>query len=160
MIFTILKNTHKSFRLPRLTFKKEIRGNFNFISGIPYEIEKQKDTNKLIGISDALHHHKDSIRIGWRYLPENNKIEISAIVYSNKKRTITKITEVHPKTVSKFLIKIEKENYVVNVNDIEISTPRTSKYKFIRYILYPYFGGLTKAPNEIKISINYKLKKV
>jgi len=158
MIFTIKKHTHKSFNIPRLTLKKEIKGYFNFISGVPYKIKNQKDTNKLIGLSDALHHHKDSVRIGWRYIPENDFIEISAIVYSNKKRTITKITEVHPKTFSHFSIKIDSENYIINVNNKEVYIPRTSKYKCVRYILYPYFGGKTKTPKKIKIKMDFKIK--
>jgi hypothetical protein len=159
MIFTINKNTHKSFRFPRLTFERKIVGQFNFLSGYDYEIDNQKDTNKLIGISDDIHHHSNSIRIGWRYF--NEKIEISAIVYSNKKRTITKITEVLPNTFYNFSIKIQKENYVININhDIEFIIERKSKYRFIRYILFPYFGGKTKAPNKIQINLKYKLKNI
>jgi len=97
MIYIIDKGKHRSTLIPTFTIKDSINGVFTFIDGYKYLIEKQKDSNKLIGLSDNWSHHIDSVRIGWRYnLKYPDMIEIVGIVYNNGERIIFSITHVQP----------------------------------------------------------------
>jgi hypothetical protein len=150
--YRIKEGCHRSKWFPKITSGDLLIGSFSFIGDPSYDIgAKQKDTNKLIGLSDNYHHHKDSIRIGWRCL--NSRIEIMAICYSNSKRTIEHITYVDPNEIIKFIVSIEKDKYVIMVGDVLYTHKRTSKWRFLRYYLFPFFGGNTKAPKDFKIII-------
>ena len=89
MIYKISKGNHKSKIIPSLTFKSKISGLVCFKGDFSYDIGKeQKDTNKILGLSDSWHHHINSIRLGWRWSNEYNCIEIMTIQYKNKVRII------------------------------------------------------------------------
>lgn len=156
MIYTIKNGSHRSRWIPSFTFKNNISGKIRFLSDMSYKINKQKDTNKLIGISDGWHHHKNSIRIGWRY---NDGLEIMVITYTGGKRTIESLGYVSPNKEYFFRIQLFNGVYAVHFvssdNEIRYSTlmDRTSKWSFLRYKLFPYFGGTEKAPKEFNISI-------
>lgn len=152
MIFKIKKGCHYSNKWwhPLLTFNNSINGKFRLIGDCSYE-KKQIDSNKIIGLSDNIHHHKDSIRIGWRYYKD--KYEITCISYVKGIRKIDKITTVEKDSVNSFNIIIFDSCYVVTVNSSSKVVFRKSKYKFLRYVLKPYFGGTEKAPKDINIEI-------
>lgn len=137
---------------PSFTFKSKISGSFKFIGNFYYDIEKQEDTNKLVGLSDSLFgHHRDSIRIGWRYFKDN--IELMAVIYRKGKRTIVKLSETTTEKTNTYLIDANRDSYVVIVNGQYWFFDRTSHYNFLRYKLKPYFGGTTKAPKNFKFEI-------
>lgn len=157
MIYKIKKGSHRSTFWPKLTLKDTLVGTFKFIEGYDYSIEKQEDSNKLIGLSDNWHHHMDSIRIGWRVDPKTPKgVELVSIVYNNGVRKITSLTHVSVKKDYPFKIQIFDDEYVIKVNGMAIMLDRTSEWSGIRYQLSPYFGGTTKSPKDVLIDITLK----
>ena len=153
--FKIKKGNHKSTWLPSLTCKSTIKGTVTFIGNHKYTIPKQYDTNKIIGLSDNYSHHKDSIRIGWRWSTKNSIIEILTISYRNGKRTITPLTVATTNQPYSFSIAITPTHYNVNWNNTTTHIPKTSKWNGPRYKLFPYFGGTTKAPLTLQIQIKW-----
>jgi len=159
MIYTINKGKHRSTLIPTFTIKDSVSGVFTFIDGYEYFIEKQKDSNKLIGLSDNWHHHIDSARLGWRYNPKfPDMVEIVGIVYNKCERKIFAITHVYPNKPNYFSIEILENSYKFKVNKSIIMAVRTSDWDFLRYQLNPYFGGTTPAPNKVSIDMKLKFK--
>jgi hypothetical protein len=159
MTYIINKGKHRSTLIPTFTIKDSIAGVFTFIDGYKYSIKKQKDSNKLIGLSDSWLHHIDSVRIGWRYNPKYpDMIEIVGIIYNNAKRSIFAITHVEPNKPHYFAIDILDDYYKIRINKSVVAAKRTSTWDFVRYQLNPYFGGTEPAPNKISIDIKLKFK--
>lgn len=158
MIYTIKKGCHKSTIWPSFTFKKSLSGSFRFKSGCEYVIDKQKDMNKLIGLSDNWHHHMDSLRIGWRYDLKKKTVELSYIVYKDNARHIGYLQHITINKEYNFKVEILEDKYVIQINGNTTYIERSSKWCGPRYKLNPYFGGTTKSPNEIIIDISLKNK--
>lgn len=134
-----------------------VSGRVKFIGSFEYYIDKQKDTNKLIGISDSYHHHKNSIRIGWRWSKIMNKIEIMTIVYNDSKRSIEHLCFIEDQSLEySFEVKVLKDYYVVNFNDQSVFIDRVSNWFLPRIVLKPYFGGTTKSPKDFRMDIDLK----
>jgi hypothetical protein len=154
MRYKIKKGEHSSDRIfPFLTFSNKHVFDVSFIGSFMYKIKKQKDTNKLIGFSDSWYHHRNSVRVGWRWNNVVGNVELMAIIYNNGKRTI-KHLKFLPSS-KRVLIKIEitPNNYLIKINHEEFLFERTSKWGFIRYGLFPYFGGDTVAPKDFRFTI-------
>lgn len=149
MKLIIKPGKHYSNRLlPQLKCSR-ISGEVLFESDMEYHVGKQKDTNKLIGLSDNFLHHQDSIRIGWRWNDAHNCLEIMTIRYANKIRTIDHLCYVDDLSgYKKFSIQITKERYIVNFDGVIAIINRSSKWWFLRYVLFPYFGGTDKSPRS------------
>jgi hypothetical protein len=68
MNFIIEQGKHycKQWWRLRFTTKKVLIGKATFLGDFSYDIgaKHQKDSNKLIGLSDSWHHHISSIRKG------------------------------------------------------------------------------------------------
>jgi hypothetical protein len=156
MIYTIKKGKHRSTYVPEFTCKNAIIGTFEFVDDPKYTIDKQKDTNKMIGLSDAIHHHWNSIRIGWRWNKEMNNVEFMTILYQRGKRTIEHLCYMGS-TYNVFILIIKENSYVVTVNDTTRIIPRKSRWQGPRVVLKPYFGGTTAAPKEFTIDIQKHL---
>jgi hypothetical protein len=62
----ITQEKHRCDKLIPSIRLNTIEGYVPFSSNFEYKIDKQGDTNKLIGLSDSYFHHINSIRIGWR----------------------------------------------------------------------------------------------
>lgn len=146
--------------LPKFTFKDILRGTFKLEGDFSYSIPLQKDTNKLVGLSDAWHHHIDSVRIGWRWDPKMERVQLMAIIYSNADRTITPMEYIDTNKEYTFNIMIlsdpyvKQRLYVIYINQTRYEYYGDSSYDFIRYILFPYFGGKQEAPRDFKIILN------
>ena len=84
-----------------------------------------------------MNHHKNSIRIGWRYNVFNDNIDLFTYEYNKGKRTI-----IYMKSVK-----------IGTPCDVSISSSKV--YWFGKY-LFPYFGGKAPAPHTIKISVIYR----
>jgi hypothetical protein len=159
MEVTIRRGKHTFFKIPRLTFSRKIEisfrlvGDFSYVRDFP---ENQKDTNKIFGISDSFYHRKDSIRIGFRYL--NNNLELMAYYYNNGVRKSEKIQNIETDMDYLVKIKITDNSYLIEFDSKEHLFPRTSRWKFLRYLLYPYFGGQEKAKKDLTFRIEYKLE--
>lgn len=153
-------------------FKHFILGNeieFSFIikNNPKYEFGKNEDniaTNKLFGFSDNWHHHKDSFRLGWRAtgVKYSNYLELRYYQYIDGKRYSGNIDNHFLINVKHDVkIKIEKYNYIVTignqfkVNEFKFARKSWVPSWFLRYRLYPYFGGNQTAPKEMVFEINY-----
>lgn len=145
----IKKGKHySSWKKPRLIFKGYLIGSVVFKGDFTYDLNG--DTNKLIGLSDNWHHHRDSIRLGWRYY--KGKKEIMVIQYKRGKRTITKLCEFEENKEYWFQIYICDGYYEIWFDKYSLELERKSKW-FIHYLLKPYFGGKNKAPKDFKFEI-------
>lgn len=156
MKFLIKKGNHKSFfTFPRFTFKSSLSAKIKLIGDFSYitdDIKNQLDANKIIGLSDSYHHHIDSIRVGYRFI--NNKIELLSYRYNNGIHYTSSMGYVS--TNEEFNIKIEiGDKYYITFKNLKFEYPRTSKWSFIRYFLYPYFGGQEKSKKDIRFNIIY-----
>ena len=161
MIYTIKPNSHYSSIIPKIVCKNYIKGTITFLNDVEYQITRQGDTNKLIGLSDNWSHHKDSIRLGWRYY--KGKRQIMTIAYVKGKRSISYLCDFEVGVEYHFLIYISNSIYFVEFRKYEPfvffepelykSIYRQSTWKYPRLLLKPYFGGKEKAPKEFKIKI-------
>ena len=181
--FTIKKGTHRAKPL-RFGFwykKKEISRTVIFHRSARYFLldKDQEDTNKLYGlgffkfnqifgvikgffsqkyIPDVLH-HTDSVRIGWVYDTELDKMVLYSYVYINGERRIKELLKVPFETKVNTKIEIEDYSYTFTIsydsifssNRIAIDVPHGKKWS---YYLGLYFGG-NKTPNsDLEVTIN------
>lgn len=154
MEYNIKKGKHYSDVIMPKFRVNQISGIVKFIGDFEYHIDKQKDTNKLIGLSDSYYHHVDSIRIGWRWSEVANKLEIMTILYRDSKRSIEHLCYVEDMNKEyDFEIKILSDYYLVIFNKTCVFIDRTSNWCFPRFVLKPYFGGTTKSPKNFKFDI-------
>ena len=160
MDYKIKKGEHSSDRMfPFFAFSKKLVFDVKFIGSFSYRIKKQKDTNKLIGLSDSWHHHRNSVRVGWRWNSVAGNVELMAIIYNNGYRTIKHLKFLPSSKRVLISIEIQDNHYSIKINNEEFLFERTSRWKFIRYGLFPYFGGDTVAPKDFRFSIK-KIKKI
>ena len=129
-------------------------GKVTFLGDFSYEIFNQEDTNKVVGISDNWHHHKDSIRLGFRWNLKTEELEIMVISYVNGQRTIKKLTVAETDREYDFSIRIEKDYYFVIFNKDSLLLPRKSRWNCLRYYLFPFFGGKEKAVKNFQINLD------
>jgi hypothetical protein len=162
----IKKNTHAPFRFPRLfsLSKSKLECTVNFNSNCKYDIgEDQDDVNKLFGIGYFPFHRWNSIRFGWRYSKENDKIEILAYWYLNKVRNFKHICYVDLNREYDYSINLSKEEGKVyfSVSDLHSQSAFFEavninfQYRNFGYILKPYFGGNRKAPHDMNIKFKF-----
>ena len=156
MEFNIKKGNHRSRWFPNFTTKKVLIGKITFIGDFSYDIgsKHQKDSNKICGLSNGIRHRYNSIRIGFRWNKVLKCIDIVGICYDKGKREIRVINRISNNSEKiPFLISIEKDKYIVKVGDKVEMFNNTSKWKFIRYFLFPYFGGIKPAPKDLKFKL-------
>lgn len=117
--------------------------------------DNQHDINKLMGFSEANQHHQEgSIRFGWRYLKDDDRIEILAYAYKNGQRFYERIAEVEIGESLIYRIELRPSSYYLEVDGVSMVIDRGVKQqKGLYYMLYPYFGGDEKAPHDIHIYI-------
>lgn len=157
-LFVIPKGHHSSVANPVVLTSKSIMCEVVFDESAAYKIPDADslDINKLIGIGSYLGHHKNSIRIGWRWSNKLNKIELFGYNYIGSERTFFKIKDISIGQVFSCYITVGNNQAIVSVDEQSylINNIDDSKYK-IRYILFPYFGGNKKSPHNINIYIKF-----
>lgn len=151
MIYIIKPNSHYSSIIPKIVCNNYIKGTIAFLNDVEYEITRQGDTNKIIGLSDNFSHHKDSIRLGWRYY--KGKRQIMTIAYVKGKRSISYLCDFEVGIKYSFYIGIFDGFYHVVFHGNFKTIDRRSNWNYTRLLLKPYFGGKQKAPKEFKIKI-------
>lgn len=160
--YTIKKGEHTSGTHIDVTYNDNIEAYVQLSESMHYRLQDtvdQWDVNKIIGLSDAIHHHTASIRLGWRSI--QNRIDLVAYVRQEGiHRTYPLIEMENAKGVIYTKIIIYPMYYKITVMDINdkgntntLQIKRNKPYTGIRYKLYPYFGGLSKAPHDIQINI-------
>jgi hypothetical protein len=111
--------------------------------------------NKLLGFTDGtINHHKNSFRIGWRYVPESNNIEISAYTYVDGVRNNEVLTTIEIFEQMSCEVTCLEGVYRIVINEFKVHYVKRStniKWKY-KHSLYPYFGGEMVAPQYIFIN--------
>ena len=162
----ILKNRHYEtpFPFPKFYFGNKIMETtykFTFTESCKYDLDKdQNDINKLFGFGYG-YHHNISDRVGWRYDPESNQIELLTYIYNNKKRKSRHIAWVNLWESVVITIKAQLDyntggivtHFIVKIGDSTIETIDYKQIagfsKWFKYSLGGYFGGNRKAPHDI-----------
>lgn len=164
---TIKKGKHKSdICFPFLFWGRELNFQFNFETSPMYTIPSKykKDTQKIFGISDGIHHHRHSVRIGWRKI-DRFKIEFLCYYYVDGINNIKSLGIYSLKNSRKRItgkITIRQHFYFIDFDDKKTAVPRKSKWFGPRYLLFPFFGDKTKqgtkAPHNFRIKIKWGFK--
>ena len=138
--------------------------SIQFDDTIKYNIgEDQSDVNKLFGFSYGLH-HTDSDRIGFRYIPETNNVQL--VLYSYEKGTRLKTqalcnVEIGEKVTISLYVGLnedkKREGRVKIISEtrdvvVDVTFNREVKSPWLRYTLGLYFGGNRRAPHTININ--------
>jgi hypothetical protein len=160
MTIVIKKGNHSTFRMPELLFmskEKSLDYYVIFDQSCAYDIgEDQDDVNKLFGIGYFPFHRWNSVRFGWRYSKDVDKIEILSYVYVNKVRYFEHICYVDFFNSYKFSISHISDLKVIfavsEMNDGKVYRSEfLSKFRSFGYLLGPYFGGNKTAPHDIQL---------
>lgn len=106
----------------------------------------QSGWNKLIGISDGLNRHKNSVRIGWRSI--GGKIFMCSYCYVNGERIISEMAEV-PFGWNSGSVIITDSAYKVLINNQVLEVTKSGSSAFL-LMMYPYFGGNSTAPHDME----------
>lgn len=140
--------TIKLVRGPQLTqkiiFDESCRYNLGY-----------SQVNKLFGYSyDLL--NKDSVRIGWKYLPNRQSIQLFIYLHKNWKRYIPDenlvLGEVQIGQEVKLQVKTDNKTLITYffINDKKKGILKYKK-KYWSWFLGTYFGGKLPAPHDMKI---------
>lgn len=115
--------------------------------------ENQADINKLMGFSlCGTHHHENSVRIGWRWY--NEKLEAFAYVYIEGNRMEEFIAEVPVGKPVDYSISQTSDGFQFIVGDEQLFIESETYCDGTEnYMLWPYFGGDEKAPQDIEIEV-------
>ncbi len=112
----------------------------------------QNDINKLYGFSDCnAQHLENSARIGWRW--SKDSLRIFGFVHNNGEMIYREITTALINSFIICSITCLDAQYKFDVNGKTLLLPRNCSGNYLRYRLYPYFGGDEVAPHDIKIQI-------
>jgi hypothetical protein len=166
--YVIRKNKHSS----GIHFYPEIKRSYmlcsvKFDASCIYSLgnEDQKDINKLFGWSHCFYHKKDSVRWGWRC--KEDKIEAIPYVKNNFDFYYTAlgcildvdttydfiISLIYIDNLPKYIFTIFDLKGIIFETDINVSKKIKNVFG---YRLYPYFGGTSKAPHDMKIYLDIK----
>lgn len=158
--WTIFKGFHISTFLPKFYFlnkREEIEETYKitFNESCRYTINEKSCVNKLFGYCFGLFQvHKNSVRFGWTYSEENDKVIIWIYTYQESKLNKFKIYECEISGKEyEFSIKtsIKRQETFFYINGIEVYKTNVNIYSKIIATLGFYFGGKTRAPHKIKI---------
>lgn len=168
MIIHIEKGNH--YRSNHLLTKLKIgrswcqKYTIRFLSSAEYELSENKtQVNKLVGCGQ-LHHHFNSIRVGWRYSVAKNCVELFSYSYTNGERHYTFLKDVKIgqdfNVIVEYEAKGKKSLYRILVDEILCynSWELTKWWQRVPllYECFPYFGGTMPAPKNINILIKSK----
>jgi hypothetical protein len=154
----IKKGKHGNIHFPRL-IRKAITKTVMFTDSCRYDIgDDQSDINKLLGIGYFPYHRMNSARLGWRYIRENDSIELLMYWYKNKARYNESLCQIkiNQRYVCSLTTNESSHIFSVKTMDNELLSIKSIdlKPRFIGYELFPYFGGNIKAPHDIIIDIS------
>lgn len=153
--YTIPEGKHRSTSKIKIYDSEELKFKILFDSSAVYTSSDPKNQyaiNKLFGFSDCdSKHHKNSARVGWRWL--NNNLEIFAYCYSDSERSTLLLTTIDIGKEYDCNIKAIENNYFFTVNDKSCLIKRGCHKSKLKYYLYPYFGGIEPASHDITIKI-------
>ncbi|MHC4391816.1 MAG: hypothetical protein ACYS22_10960 [Planctomycetota bacterium] len=115
--------------------------------------KNQLDWNKIMGISTLLI-HGDSIRLGWRYDPKTDRIQLGFYGYIRNKRISEPITHVKRGRWAKVALSLSPSGLAVTVNGKTVEREGPLGVTAPSFILRTaYFGGDETAPHPMKIDV-------
>lgn len=114
----------------------------------------QADWNKLMGLT-TVDIHGDSLRLGWRYDPVDDEIELGLYAYVNGARVDAYITSVPLDTVHDVTMAWSEDRLSVEVDGIEVEVPGPRAYttRITSVLTTTYFGGDETAPHDIHVDV-------
>lgn len=143
--------------------KKSIKYRVLFDSSCRYELDKttQIRGQKVFGTSTNFSwHHWNSIRYVFRYLVEDDRIQIGYSYYNKGKRTIEYFPfELSIDVFYDLEIRKEKDSLVFLIDDVETGRI-ASKHILIGYRLWPHFESESNRTREILIALQKPKKNV
>jgi hypothetical protein len=130
----------------------------NFDESCSYDLGTidQLDVNKLAGVSFG-NHETNSIRIGWAYNLETQKMDLFAYCYENGVRIIHPIGNCNLSEDVSIKLELNFKNNFFRVTRADSAFQEFSyTYPFLKagYYLFPYFGGNNPAPHEMIIYLD------
>lgn len=154
--YTINEGEHDSGTHVEIVLKKDLNFFALFNNTAIYETDdptNQGDINKLYGFSDCSSEHQtNSARFGWRWF--NNQLEIHAYTYANGERKSKYIKAVSLNKSSQYKLKTIGDQYQFTVDEKVVTMNRgCNSDSYLKYKLYPYFGGDEVAPHDITVII-------
>ncbi|RIV22430.1 hypothetical protein DYU11_15555 [Fibrisoma montanum] len=142
----------------------ELSATVTFDSTCIYDVGSvdEQDWNKVIGLGfvgskdqdlGAAPHQIDGVRVGWRWNPQRQRIDLGAYAYVEGKRTDFKIAEAKINEPTRLVIKVDYSRKLYQVLG-GTPIPFTHDKKFA-YKTGLYFGGSQPAPHRIRVKIVY-----
>lgn len=119
--------------------------------------QNQLDWCKLMGFT-TVDIHKHSIRLGWRYNPQTDKIDLGYYGYIKGNRTMQALTSIDVGAWASVTIRMHRNGEMVEVNGVrhEVSQALglSSLFPTPTWVLRTaYFGGDEEAPQDISIVV-------
>ena len=141
------------------TLKRDrLRFTVRFDETARYELlgNDQQDINKLLGFSLVnSFHHRNSVRLGWRYELSTGDIDLFSYVYLNGVWSHEFLGSiVIGETVEcEILMTNDTFTFMLKNEVMAIVSYERGMKKGIYYMLFPYFGGNQPAPHDINVFI-------
>ncbi|PIB34738.1 hypothetical protein BFP72_04610 [Reichenbachiella sp. 5M10] len=155
--YTIKKGEHWSTYKQSSLLSDQLNFTVVFDESAMYKCEvaeNQYDINKLLGFSDCNSmHHENSARFGWCWT--NDQLEIHAYCYVDGERKTELIGAVRLNEPSNYSLEVTESQYIFKLDQypsVSIDRGRVCNVG-VYYMLYPYFGGNEKAPQDISIQL-------
>lgn len=120
----------------------------------------QRDWNKLCGISFHLFtSHRNSVMIGWRYIPEANRFEFNAYYHVDGKVIYTpKLWTSEPGQKVTGLISVTDKRVIVQIGE-HSHNQEFKKLRRWRRRIWPWFGGNKPAPKNVVFDLFVGVKR-
>lgn len=142
----------------------ELSATVTFDSSCIYDVGSvdEQDWNKVIGLGfvgskdqdlGAAPHQVDGVRVGWRWNPQRQRIDLGAYAYIEGRRTDFKVAEAKINEPTRLVIKVDYNRKLYQVMG-GTPIPFTHSKKFA-YKTGLYFGGNQPAPHKIRVKIVY-----
>lgn len=138
--YKIKKGQHYSgFRFRPFIKRKSITVAVEFTDSCRYignTLQMTEQINKLCGFG-AILHHRNSIRIGWRYDPIKDIVKLYIYEYRKGERLEPKLFD------------------IARIGQVKKLKLKSKKVYWFGKYLFPYFGGKSPAPHDIKIKLSF-----
>ena len=146
-----------NFRILKI---QNISFKFEFDKSAIYQFSENNGWNKLMGFKNGIFGiHKNSARLGWRC--EDGIIRICSYCYIDGIRK-TEYLPVEIKLNKKYECDIIEHNHYyyfrIKNNGVDVYSKEIKYFhitKGVRYMSFPYFGGVHTAPHNIRIKLKY-----
>ncbi len=158
--YLIKKGNHKSsgINFGLSLFKSEFNYVAKFTKSCIYSFKNEDkfDINKLCGVSTSYNHHNQSARFGWRSNGAGG-IQLFAYWYDCGERKSEAIMHLDIEEEVHLKIQCLDDKFVFYADTLFENrfcvAKINKKPSFLKYNLFPYFGGNRKSPQEITINL-------